>query len=220
MIRKEGQIDLGKYIHQKTMVLREELKLIKSLIKDHGPTVGAFYETVLKKFLADFLPRRVKVGSGFLFETNTGKASRQMDIIIYSDLQIPPIYQHQDFVVVDYSTVDAVIEVKATVDSKGIKEASRNLSSAMEMLPLGKNWFLVGIRSELALKTITKHLKSSLSECSGIFILDDTTKSSEMEYFIAGKDIYQADAWEQFLGRIWDCLKIAKRERGFLKPSA
>lgn len=206
--KEKKEPNLEAFIDQKTTVLREELRLISSLIKDHEPSVGTFYETVLKKFLQEFLPKKVKVGAGFLFDIGNNSMSRQMDIIVYEDYHVPPIYQHQDFVVVDYNTVKAVIEVKATIDSKRMGEASENLASAMAMLPAGKNWFLVGIRSKLGQKTISKRLKDSLDDCSGVLVLNDPKEGGAGPYYVVGEEAHQEHAVREFLKDIWNCVRL------------
>lgn len=96
----------------------------------HEPSVGAYKERLLRSCIENYLPKRYSVGTGFI--TFAGESprsatevksidilnlkkytvSRQLDIIIFDDLDYAPIFRDDTFVVVRPEAVKAVIEVK------------------------------------------------------------------------------------------------------------
>lgn len=199
---KEKSPDYKGYIQAKANILKQELKLIKYLIKKHNQTIGEFYETILKKFLNEFIPKKFKVGTGFIIDIENNQLSRQVDIIIYEDGKFPPIYQHNDFVIVECNTVLSTIEVKAKIDSENIKDASENMESVKNILPYGRNWFSIGVNGIKEKKQIHEYVFSKLKNCEGLLIL------SYNHYFERDK-IYTSNGIEEFLKRLWDSLQIA-----------
>lgn len=108
---------------------------LAQLIRDaHDPSLGNYKERLLKTVIADFIPKRYEVGTGFvLFPTQqlqevsealartaevqaTHEVSKQLDIIVYDSSNFPVVFRDEDFVVVRPEAVNAIIEVKGSLD--------------------------------------------------------------------------------------------------------
>ena len=61
----------------------------------HPGIKGDVSETIVKSFLADYLPQNLQISSGQIFDTN-GKVSRQLDIIIHDRDNTPVLYLDRD----------------------------------------------------------------------------------------------------------------------------
>lgn len=81
----------------------------------HGGEIGRSHEHYLRGVLSRFLPRRWKVGSGFIF--GGSGASSQQDVLIYDDIDDRPLFEVGDCVVVPRSAVAGSLEVKTKLDS-------------------------------------------------------------------------------------------------------
>jgi len=173
------------YIRQKIEILNKEVRLIKPLVTAHPPTIGAFYETILKKFFQDFVPNKYKIGTGFIMDIENNNMSRQVDILVFQGDDFPPIYQHENVVIVESSTVYAAIEVKADINLESIQIAKENMESVKAITYPITNWYLIGINSKNKMKTILKHKKEYLGNCAGLLVLD--------EYYIEGDKIFPND---------------------------
>ena len=114
----ENDLFLGERFSQR---LRAEQDWFEKLI-DHAPTVGTFYEDTLRALIDDVLPSRMKVGTGFIWDTATKKRSKQLDILVYDDSDEAPFYKRGQFVVVPPSLAIAQSEVKKTLKLQQLKE--------------------------------------------------------------------------------------------------
>lgn len=97
--------------------LESKSKRIELLIK-HGGTIGTYRENLLKSILQKYLPQKYHVATGFI-EGST----KQIDIIIYDQLNYIPLFREDDLVVVKVEAVRAVIEVKSNLTNKTLKES-------------------------------------------------------------------------------------------------
>lgn len=97
------------------------IKQIRQFIKHHNPSIGAFNEEILRKFLRDFLPKWVSVGQGFVLD-RAGNISTQIDILIYNSTFYAPLYSVNDLVVLPPESVFIAIEVKTRVNKKIFQE--------------------------------------------------------------------------------------------------
>ncbi len=96
---------------------------VNNLIGDkHWLSVGNYREEILRDFLKQYIPKRFRVGTGFI-RCPDGKLSRQIDILIYDSLNYSPLFIDKDFIIIAPEAVCAVIEVKSTLDSKKLNDA-------------------------------------------------------------------------------------------------
>jgi len=113
-----SHLDLAKRFSNR---IKGELEWFESFVS-HSPSVGGFYEHLIRMAISDVLPSRWKLGEGFIYDSNREVCSKQLDLIVYSDNDIPPIYRRDSFVVVSPKSVVAVGEVKKSLRSSDIRE--------------------------------------------------------------------------------------------------
>ena len=107
----------------------------------HDPSLGNYKERLLRTIIADFIPKRYEVGTGFVIfptrqlreegEVFGGRAStaaphevsKQLDIIVYDSSTYPVVFRDEDFVVVRPEAVNAIVEVKGALDQTGTDDA-------------------------------------------------------------------------------------------------
>jgi len=201
--------DYKKYVRQKIEILKQKTNLIRPLVTAHPSTVGVFYEMILKKFVRDFLPNRYKVGTGFVMDIENNSLSRQIDILIYEDDAFAPIYQDEDFLIVESCAVSAAIEVKASIDSKTVKDAKKNMESFREVTYPFAYWYLIGINRTNEKQTLLRYYED-LGKCQGLLVLD--------EYYIEGGKVFPKNkeatpATEVFLNNLLYRLIMYPTER-------
>ncbi|MBN2816037.1 MAG: hypothetical protein JXQ67_05090 [Campylobacterales bacterium] len=113
----------------------------------HHSTTGGYQESLLKDFIARYLPENIGVSRGFVvfnqrqdnvYETrrnNLEYNSNELDILLY-DKTRPTLYKSDDLVVVDVHSVKGIIEVKATLRANKVIDIvdkfKRNISKINE----------------------------------------------------------------------------------------
>ena len=95
-------------------------------IVPHAPSVGSFYESIIKALLKEQLPDRFHLGHGFIYSTHQESASKQLDLIVYENATSTPLVKVDDFVVVVPSAVRAVAEIKKTLELKDLDSLVRD----------------------------------------------------------------------------------------------
>ena len=111
--------------HRYSQRMESEIGWFEKFIS-HGPSVGSFYENLVRTMLDEIAGSRYKVGEGFVFDTHLEQPSRQLDIIIYDDSLVSPIYRSGRFVVVPSSCVFSVGEIKKSLSTTDIRGIIRN----------------------------------------------------------------------------------------------
>lgn len=178
--------DYRAYIRYKIAILNQEIGLIRPLVVAHPPTVGAFYEAVLKQFLGDFVPNKFKIGTGFIMDIDANKMSRQVDILVYKDDNFPPIYRGQDVVIVESSSVYAAIEVKADINLTNMKKSRENLKSVQDVTYKGHTkWYLIGINARIKTEKLLAYRREFLGDSDGLLVLN--------RHYVEGDKLLQTD---------------------------
>lgn len=91
-----------------------------SLFTNHGPTIGAYREGVLRDYIKRFMPSSLKVTSGFV-SVNKNHAdliegqSRQVDILICDTDQYVPLLEVDGFSVIRPESLRGCVEVKSSL---------------------------------------------------------------------------------------------------------
>ena len=116
--------------------ISSETNWFEKIIK-HAPSVGGFYENLIRTTLKEFAPSSNKIGTGFVFDSSRHKHGKQIDVLIYDDSDRSVVYRSDDFVVVHPSSVISAIEVKKTLNSSNLKDVVR--STFYNNLGGGKN---------------------------------------------------------------------------------
>jgi hypothetical protein len=104
--------------------IKSESSWFENVIK-HAPTVGTFYENLVRNTLREFAPTSNKVGTGFVYDSTRDKHGKQIDILVYDDSDRSVIYRCDEFVVIHPGSVISVNEVKKTLSSTNLKEVIR-----------------------------------------------------------------------------------------------
>lgn len=99
---------LGNHLSKK---LQAELNWFEKLVP-HAPSVGSFYEDVLRTLIEELMPSRLKVGTGFVFDALKRKTSKQLDILVYDDTYAAPLYKNGNFVVINPEITISIAEIK------------------------------------------------------------------------------------------------------------
>lgn len=115
---------------------------IRRLVRQHGPSVGAAHEVILRRFLRDYLPGSLDVGHGFI-RTHAGELSAQTDILIYAGNHYAPLYRVDDFVIVPPEAVVAAIEVKTRLTRGDFVLAMQQLARSKSLVPQAFNGMFI-----------------------------------------------------------------------------
>lgn len=112
---------MNSYFSHVSKELLLQISQIREFIKNHGPSVGAFNEEILREFLKKHLPKWVTVAHGFVLD-NEGNMSNQNDILIYNSTFYSPIYSVNEMVVLPPEAVIFTIEIKTSLNQKNFSE--------------------------------------------------------------------------------------------------
>jgi hypothetical protein len=127
-------------------------RLAQIIGTSHEPSVGRYKESLLRTCIAQFIPRRYSVGTGFIAFTRESHlrehagdntdlwnlkghyVSHQLDIVVFDDHNFPPIFRDGEFVVVRPESVRAVVEVKGYLKKDSV------VKTLDSFLDLGRKW--------------------------------------------------------------------------------
>ena len=97
-------------------------------------TVGAAMEQPVRAQMEQILPRGIKVGSGFVIDSQGG-TSRQTDLVLY-ERDICPVFSINNTPETTYYPCEGVIavgEVKSTLDSQSLEDAFKKIESVKKL---------------------------------------------------------------------------------------
>ena len=86
-----GHLDLAQVFRKAQGKMVGDLKLGR--VFEHSSSQGTASEQQWLALLGAYLPRRYRVGSGFVMNAE-GRRSRQIDVVIYDDLDNFPLFPH------------------------------------------------------------------------------------------------------------------------------
>jgi hypothetical protein len=113
--------------------LHAEVRIIARLIPHMGER-GREAETAFARLLGSFVPQRLGVGTGLLFDTN-GSYSRQMDIVLFDQSDEPAVLAQTTQLLFPVETVIGVIEVKSRLDRDEIADCGIKGTSIRGLKP-------------------------------------------------------------------------------------
>lgn len=110
---------------------------IRELIRHEG-SKGTRVEGVVRNFLLEFLPRRYEYGSGLVVDSSGSEVdrSRQKDILVVDKFFNPRLFQDEEPTVYPIEVIYCGIEVKTSIDGKGLKGAVENIASLKRLKPI------------------------------------------------------------------------------------
>jgi hypothetical protein len=93
----------------------------------HEGSKGTRVEGAVRHFLLEFLPRRYDYGSGIVVDSSGSEIdrSRQKDILVVDKFFNPRLFLDEEPTVYPIEVVYCGIEVKTSLDAKGLKGALR-----------------------------------------------------------------------------------------------
>ena len=98
----------------------------------HSSEIGRVHETFLRGLLSRFMPKNIRVSSGFVASPNW--VSSQQDILIH-EKDYSSLFEVGDCVVIDYKSFIGTIEVKTIITSqRSLLEAIRKQSEFREQM--------------------------------------------------------------------------------------
>ena len=196
--------------------IKSETDWFESVIK-HAPTIGSFYENLIRSTIKEYAPTNNKVGTGFVFDSSRNKHGKQIDVLIYDDSDRSVVYRSDEFVVVNPGSVISVIEVKKTLNSTNLKDAVR--SSFYSNLGTGSSHFkniqkfrIFSFSLSCKKETICKALLEVLEECiSYLKVADDKGRSGIMpitycslpELYFLDEDFYITTELERLENKLF-----------------
>lgn len=115
---------------------------LSSIIGDsHEQSLGEYKERLLANFIRRFIPRRYAVGTGFILfpkkrhidvssdenpdfsNLKEHEVSKQLDIIIYDEIDYSPVFSDDYYVVVKPEAVRVIVEVKGFLRASAIHDS-------------------------------------------------------------------------------------------------
>lgn len=149
--------------------IESETNWFESIIT-HAPTIGSFYENLLRATIKEYAPTNNKVGTGFVFDSSRNKHGKQIDVLIYDDSDRSVVYRSDEFVVINPGSVISAIEVKKTLNPSILKEVVRgsfysNLGTNNPHLKNIQRFRIFSFRLSCKKDTIVKALVDALAEC-------------------------------------------------------
>lgn len=157
---------LANRFHRK---IKSEMEWFEKIIR-HSPTVGSFYENLLRTTLKEFAPANNCIGTGFVFDSTRKKHGKQIDVLVYDDSDRSVIYRCDEFVVIHPSSVISTIEVKKTLNSTVLRDVVKstfynNLGQEPSSLNKVQSIKIFSYKLQCKKETICKALVSALEDC-------------------------------------------------------
>jgi len=133
----------------------------------HNAVKGHEAELLVRQFLADHIPKRFSVGSGFILDPK-GNVSPQTDIIIYDAYNCPVYRASDDASIYPSNNVAAVIEVKSNLTKESLADAWTKIEAIKSLSKQDHGegpfkaqtvGFVFAFNSALKLTTIAAHYR-------------------------------------------------------------
>ena len=95
----------------------EESKSIR-----HDATKGSLRETYLKDFLAEFVPHRLAISSGFITDSKGAEITPQLDLLVFDKASLPSFVMSAFCTIVPLEASRLAIEVKSNLKHEHFKQ--------------------------------------------------------------------------------------------------
>lgn len=157
---------LANRFHRK---IKSETDWFEGVIR-HAPTVGSFYENLIRSTLKEFAPSNNKIGTGFVFDSSRNKHGKQIDVLVFDDTDRSVVYRSEEFVVVNPGSVISAIEVKKTLNASNLKDVVKssfysNLGSFSDSYKNIQKLRIFSFKLGCKKETICRALVESLEDC-------------------------------------------------------
>lgn len=129
--------------------LQSKIGRLADLVR-HAPSVGNFHENIVSNYLENFISRRFSIKTGFVYNSQNGKTSSQIDILVI-DENVPSAYLFQDknFVVVIPESVVCAIEIKTNFDKSAFLDISKKAFDYRQANSVGFNIVALCFKSKV-----------------------------------------------------------------------
>jgi hypothetical protein len=143
--------------------LRQDFRELSTV--PHNALKGHEAERLVRRFLAEHLPKRFDVGSGLIID-HENSLSKQSDVIIYDAYNCPVYRASDNAAIIPSDNVAAVVQVKSRLDKARLSDAFENIASVKslaksEMPDLHGRIQTVGcvfaFKSSLTMETLASH---------------------------------------------------------------
>lgn len=130
--------DIREYIKQQSKALKEKQDNVRNVIGDkHWGEDGRYKELILREWLKkELAPLGVGIGTGFVMDDY--QPSSQIDIIIYNPkkahFRLPKDDLIDDLIIIDKSSVLAILEVKTRIEPRTAKTMISKLISNKKLI--------------------------------------------------------------------------------------
>lgn len=114
--------------------LRPEVDVFANLVQHMGER-GRMNELALSRLLESFVPERIGVGTGVLFDT-ADRQSPQTDVVLFDSANQPAVMAQTTQVLFPIEVATACVEVKTTLTSDDIRDCLRKRKRLYELEPL------------------------------------------------------------------------------------
>ena len=147
MFQDDSFKDLTAYFGSTASTLRAQGQRVRNLIgENHWQSDGTYKERLIKNTIREIVPSSLKVGDGFLVykkdrNEDGFEASRQLDVIVYDDRYVAPLFRDGDFVIILAETAISAIEVKSNWGNSysQIEDGVEKIQSAHQLYRKVKN---------------------------------------------------------------------------------
>lgn len=160
----------------------------------HQQTVGELRESAIKASLRQILPTGFDVCSGFVTDAYN-VVSPQLDIIVYQQGTIAPLFLHQDDAVIPYELLRIAIEIKSTLrlgENRKTLDQIKSQADALSLMQFSsfvpnrelpgnvqeafsfsrpRPMFIIAHDNEIGLETL-KELVASSPTLLGVFVIE------------------------------------------------
>ena len=114
--------------------LRERFQQVAARAAGHAGETGQAREVILRRFLAEVLPTRYSVGSGFIADRAGGR-SRQIDVIVNDDNILRPFLYDNEKGLYLCESVSTFISVKSNLTKVELRNALQNVQTGKQRRP-------------------------------------------------------------------------------------
>ncbi len=145
---KDSFKDLAEFFGSTATALKAQGQRVRNLIGDsHWQSDGTYKERLLKNAIREIVPSTFKVGDGFLIyqkdkEQEHFEVSCQIDVLVYDDRFVAPIFRDGDFAIILAETALAAMEIKSSWgdNCKKLADGIKVLQSAHRLYKLARKF--------------------------------------------------------------------------------
>ncbi len=88
----------------------------------HNPSIGSFYETLIRNTIREIAPSNNTVTTGFIYDSERNKHGKQIDVMVYDGTDRNVILKSEDFSIVYPGSIIAISEIKKSLTNQNVKK--------------------------------------------------------------------------------------------------